>query len=90
MIFYKIRSKSTGKFRMKGGEPHWNKTGKTFETLGRLRQMISNCMSYNDRRYGQQNDFSDWEIIEYEVIEKDVKGVHEIIKPEKIMELLKK
>ena len=91
MIFYKIRSKSTGKFRMKGGEPHWNKTGKTFETLGRLRQMISNCMSYNDRSYtGQKNDFSDWEIIEYEVIEKDVKGVHEIIKPEKIMELLKK
>ena len=90
MIFYKIRSKSTGKFRMKGGEPHWNKTGKTFETLGRLRQMITHCMSYNDRRYGQQNDFGDWEIIEYEVIEKDVKGVHEIIKPEKIMELLKK
>lgn len=90
MIFYKIRSKSTGKFRMKGGEPHWNKTGKTFETLGRLRQMISNCMSYNDRGYGQLNDFSDWEIIEYEVIEKDVKGIHEIIKPERVMELLKK
>ena len=90
MIFYKIRSKSTGKFRMKGGEPHWNKTGKTFETLGRLRQMISNCMTYNSHKRGPQNDFSDWEIIEYEVIEKDVKGVHEIIKPEKVMELLKK
>ena len=90
MIFYKIRSKSTGKFRMKGGEPHWNKTGKTFETLGRLRQMITHCMSYNSYRRGPQNDFSDWEIIEYEVIEKDIKGVHEIIKPEKIMELLKK
>lgn len=90
MIFYKIRSKSTGKFRMKGGEPHWNKTGKTFETLGRLRQMISNCMTYNSYKRGLQNDFSDWEIIEYEVIEKDVKGVHEIIKPEKVMELLKK
>ncbi len=90
MIFYKIRSKSTGKFRMKGGEPHWNKTGKTFETLGRLRQMISNCMTYNSYKRGSQNDFSDWEIIEYEVIEKDVKGVHEIIKPEKVMELLKK
>lgn len=90
MIFYKIRSKSTGKFRMKGGEPHWNKTGKTFETLGRLRQMISNCMTYNSYKRGPLNDFSDWEIIEYEVIEKDVKGVHEIIKPEKVMELLKK
>ena len=52
MIFYKIRSKSTGKFRMKGGEPHWNKTGKTFETLGRLRQMISNCMTYNSYKRG--------------------------------------
>lgn len=90
MIVYKIRSKKTGKFRLAGGEPKWNNIGKTFETLGRLRQMISNCMSWNQRKYGQLNDFSDWEIIELEVTELSVKGVHEIVKPEKLMELLQR
>jgi hypothetical protein len=90
VIVYKIRSKKTGKFRLAGGEPKWNNIGKTFETLGRLRQMISNCMSWNQRKYGQLNDFSDWEIIELEVTELSVKGVHEIVKPEKLMELLQR
>ncbi len=90
MIVYKIRSKKTGKFRLAGGEPKWNNIGKTFETLGRLRQMISNCMSWNQRKYGQLNDFSDWEIIELDVTELSVKGVHEIVKPEKLMELLQR
>lgn len=90
MIVYKIRSKKTGKFRLAGGEPKWNNIGKTFETLGRLRQMISNCMSWNQRKYGQLNDFSDWEIIELEVTELSVKGVHEIVKPEKLIELLQR
>ena len=91
MIFYKIRSKSTGKYRCAGGDPKWNSTGKLFDSIGKLRQMIANCMRHNSYpRVLHKNDFSDWEIIEYEVIEKDIKGVHEIIKPEKIMELLKK
>lgn len=92
MIVYKIRSKKTGKFRLQGGEPKWNNIGKTFETLGRLRQMISNCMSYNKYHPKSRlsNEFEDWEIIEYEVTELSVKGVHEVVKPEKLIELLQR
>jgi hypothetical protein len=90
VIFYKIRSKSTGKFRCAGGEPKWNGSGKTFVTLGRLRQMISNCMQYNTSPRGSKNDFSDWEIVEYEVTEKEVKGVHEIVKADKLISLLQR
>lgn len=92
MIVYKIRSKETGKFRLAGGEPKWNNVGKTFETLGRLRQMISNCMKYNEyhSRSRVRNNFTDWEIIEFEVTELSVKGVHEMVKPEKIVELLQR
>ncbi len=92
MIVYKIRSKKTGKFRLQGGEPKWNNIGKTFETIGRLRQMISNCMKYNQYhpRSRLQNDFENWEVVEYEVTELNIKGVHEFVKPEKLIELLQR
>jgi len=91
VIFYKIRSKSTGKYRCAGGEPKWNSTGKLFDSLGKLRQMIANCMRHNSyMRVTYKNDFSDWEIVEYHVAETSTKAVHEILKPEKVMELLKK
>lgn len=89
MIFYKIRSKSTGKYRCAGGEPKWNKTGKLFDSIGKLRQMIANCMRHNGYNHCK-NDFSDWEIVEYHVAETETKAVHEILKPEKVMEMLKK
>lgn len=94
MIYYKIRKKSDPTmFRLAGSEPKWNKSGKVYDTLGKLRSAITNCMSADKslRRFGLKpmNDFSDWEIIEYEVVEKDIKSVHEVVKPEKIMELLK-
>lgn len=90
MKFYKIRNKRTGLFRGAGGEPKWNKSGKTFDTLGKLRSMITNCMQRN--KYARtiiKNDFSEWEIIEYEAVARSVKDVHEIVKAERIVELLK-
>ena len=33
---------------------------------------------------------SEWEIVEVELTEKEVKGIHEIIKPEKLVELITK
>lgn len=90
MNFYKIRNKRTGLFRCAGGEPKWNKGGKTFDTLGKLRSMITNCMRHN--KYARtiiKNDFSEWEIIEYEAVARSVKDVHEIVKAERIVELLK-
>lgn len=90
MIFYKIRSRSTGKFRCAGGEPKWNKTGKLFDSLGKLRQMISNCMRHNGyMRVTKKNDFSDWEIVEYHVTETETKAVHEIVSPDALLKLIK-
>lgn len=90
MIFYKIRNKRTGQYRCAGGEPKWNKTGKLFDSLGKLRQMIANCMRYNNYlRATKKNDFSDWEIIEYHVTETEIKAVHEIVKAEKIVDLIR-
>lgn len=90
MVFYKIRNKKDGRFRCAGGEPKWNKSGKVFDSLGSLRLMISNCISYNSyKRNTYKNDFSEWEIVEYEVTEKGTKGVHDILTSEKLMQLLK-
>lgn len=91
MNFYKIRNKRTGLYRCAGGEPKWSKSGKTFDTLGKLRSMITNCMQHNKyaTRTIFKNDFSEWEVIEYEAVERSVKDVHEIVKAERIVELLK-
>jgi hypothetical protein len=36
----------------------------------------------------QKNRVADWEIVEIEMVEKDVKGVHEIITAKKLKELI--
>lgn len=54
-------------------------------TLGKLRTHITVKM----RSYRARPDFDDWEIVEFEVLEKEVKGVHEIVDPKRIIELLK-
>ena len=89
MIYYKIRNKSKPElYRLSGTYPKWNKTGKVWETLGRLRSMITNCVSAQSRGF-LLNDFSDWEIVEYEVTEISVKDVHDVISPAALMKLLK-
>jgi hypothetical protein len=37
-----------------------------------------------------QNRVADWEIVEIEMVVREVKGIHEIITAKKLMELLKK
>lgn len=84
MIYYKVRSKKTGLFS-KGAGGVWDKTGKVWVTLGKLRSFITVQMN----RYSGRPDFNDWEIVEFEVLEKEVKAVHEVVDPKKIIELLK-
>ena len=87
MIVYKIRLISDPTKYVKG-TPYYMKydgTGRTFETLGRLRAFITGVLdNYNSK------NISDWEIVELEVIERGTKGVHEVITQEKLVELLKK
>ena len=87
MIYYKIRSKKNPEmFRKSDGS--WNKSGKVYDTLGKLRATITNKISshYSSVR----EEIGDWEIVEFEVLEKEIKQVHEIIKPERLVQLLSK
>lgn len=91
MIYYKIRKKSDPEmFRKADGT--WNKSGKVYDTLGKLRATITNRM--NSLEYSSNgrlhNDFNDWEFVEYEVTIKEVKQLIDVVKPEKVWALLKK
>lgn len=87
MIYYKIRKKSDPElFRKADGT--WNKSGKVYDTLGKLRSTITmNMNSYND--YTREK-VKDWEIVEYEVRVKAVKHLADVIDPKKLFELLSK
>ena len=84
MKFYKIRSRSNPEmYRLAGIYPRWNKSGKTWDTLGKLRSLIT--MILNGSR---SEDISDWEIVEYEVHEVSAKHVYDVIDPKKIDKIL--
>lgn len=92
MIFYKIRNKNTGLFSKGGmgdrktGEVEWTKQGKTWDTLGKLRSHLTQHLG---DKWRKRTDMSDWEVIEYHVVEQPAKGVHEVLDPKKIVEMLK-
>jgi hypothetical protein len=87
MIYYKIRSKTNPDlFRKADGT--WNKSGKVYDTLGKLRTTITlNMNSYSEY---VRDKVKDWEIVEYEVSVKSVKHLADVIDPKKIFELLGK
>ena len=66
----------------------WNKSGKVYDTLGKLRALITTKL--NSHNNYSRYEINDWEVIEYEVTVKEVKQLHEIVAPEKIFALLKK
>jgi hypothetical protein len=85
MKFYKIRKKSNPSlYRLAGTRPSWNKTGKTWDTIGKLRAMITNVI--NSNYYNE--DLGDWEIVEYNVTEADSKPVHEVISHKNLLTML--
>ena len=70
------------------GTPYYHsydKTGRIFASLGSLRTFLTSVMN-NSR----SSDMNDWKIVELEMTVRDVKEIHEIIKPEKLITLLKK
>ena len=94
MIFYKIRHKVTGQFSKGGSSVHpdgvygWAKTGKTWDTLGKLRAHITQHLGLDE--YRKPTDMSNWEVIEYHCEPQEPKGIHEIIDPKKLVMLLKR
>jgi hypothetical protein len=85
MKFYKIRKRSNPSlYRLAGSRPSWNKTGKTWDAIGKLRAMITNTI--NSNYYNE--DLGDWEIVEYEVTEASAMPVHEIMSQKNLLTLL--
>lgn len=83
MIVYKIRNRSNPDKFLTGTPTYhsWDKTGRTFQTIGKLRTFLTNSLKGN-------RNIGDWDIVEYELAEVSVKGVHEMIKPEQLIKIL--
>lgn len=87
ITYYKIRRKSNPEMFVKG-TPYYlscDKTGRIFQKLGQLRTFLTGVINAN-----RASNMDDWEVVELEMVVKDVKGVHELIKPEKLVDLLKR
>jgi hypothetical protein len=87
LTYYKIRKKSDPtQFRKSDGT--WNTSGKVYDTLGKLRTVITQHM--NSRSEYHRLQIQDWEFVEYEVSVKEVKQLIDVVKSERVWELLKK
>lgn len=86
-FLYKIQSKSKPDMFLKGTPYYhsYDKTGRIFSSLRALRTFLTTVM--NTRRSA---DLDDWKIVELEMTVKDIREVHEVIKPEKLVTLLKR
>ena len=94
--YYKIRYKDDPEKYIKGTPAYqsFDKTGRTFHNLGQLRTFLTGVMN-TDARYSKidgdpRNRVANWEIVELEVTEKSVKGVHEVITAKRLKELIMK
>lgn len=86
-IHYKIRKKGSHPPEYSKGTMYrqWNEKGKTFDTIGKLRSFLTRCI--HDTYMAKT--MHEFEIVELEVRVHSIKEVHEIVKPEKLIELLK-
>lgn len=95
-IYYKIRKKDEPEQYLKGTPMYhsYDKTGRIFQSLGNLRSFLTSVMNEDDRARridkSSWNRVAEWEVVELEMVVKEVKGVHEVITPKKLMSLIKK
>ena len=94
--YYKIRYKNDTEKYIKGTPAYQSsdKTGRIFQSLGQLRTFLTGVMN-NDSWYARKGETSrnrvaDWEVVELEMVVKEVKEVHEVITAKKLKELLMK
>jgi hypothetical protein len=96
MIYYKIRYKDDPEKYIKGTPAYqsYDKTGRIFQSLGQLRTFLTGVMNADEwsaKRGGTaRNRVADWEVVELEMVVKEVKGVHEVITAKKLKELIMK
>ena len=65
----------------------YDSTGRIFQKIGHLRSFITSVMNV-DSRIEECNRLSEWEIVELEMVVKDVRQVHEIISTKKLKEMI--
>lgn len=85
-VYYKIRHKETQLYLK--GTPHYHGydgTGRIFQKIGQLRAFLTGVMNC---RYGSLVNLDDWEIVELEMVIKDIKQVVDVVDPKKIIEIL--
>jgi len=72
----------------------YDKTGRIFQKIGQLRTFLTGVMNsdsyYSRKGNTPRNRVAEWEVVELEMIVKDVKGVHEVITAKKLKELIMK
>lgn len=90
-VYYKIRYKDDPEKYIKGTPYYqsYDKTGRIFQSLGQLRTFLTGVMNADGRSDGR-NRVSEWEIVELEMVVKEVKGVHEVITAKKLKEMIMK
>jgi hypothetical protein len=88
VIVYKIRNKNNSEQFLLGTPTYnsWDKTGRMFQTIGKLRTFLTNSL----KSQRTSKNIGDWEVVEYELAEQSTKNVHEMFDAKKIMELLRK
>lgn len=88
MIFYKLRKKSDPDLYVRGTPVYldYDKQGRIFQKIGQLRTFLTGCLNLRH----SARDITEWEVVELETVERSVKEVIEIVKPEKIVEILKR
>jgi hypothetical protein len=92
MIYYKIRKKDDPDLFVTGTPYYqsYDKTGRIFQKIGALRTFLTSVMNNDSHSDGKRNRVAEWEVVELEMIVKDVRGVHEVITAKKLKELLMK
>ena len=84
---YKIQSKDNPEMFLKGTPVYhsYDKSGRIFQGLGPLRTFLSNVMGNEYRR----KELGNWQIVEIEMVVANTLELHDVVKPEKIVQLLK-
>lgn len=89
VTYYKIYSRSRDRYLL--GTPSyskWSDDGRLFGSVRQVRQFLSNTM--NSKAPARNKiDTSDWEIQEFKMVLIESKNVMDVIKPEKVIQLLK-
>jgi 20S proteasome alpha/beta subunit len=86
MIYYKIRNKNNPDEYVRGTPYHWSydKSGRVFQKIGQVRTFITGILNNPYRK----NELGSWEVVELEMVEIGAKDIHQVVRPEKIKDLL--